>query len=229
MEQALAALGDALADVESPWMVIGGIAAIAHGVHRLTTDIDGVLWGDGIAVRSLLDRLRRHGFVPRASKAEAFAARHFVIPARHRPTGVDLDLSLAFTNVEWEALARRARIRFGQVSVPIAQVEDLLIFQAIAGRAGDVNDAVTLLTLHPGVNLSRVRTHVRSLIALAQAPDWETGLTQILASWKEVRSHISQAARTTMGSLGSRRRARRSRAKQRSDRARGGRQQRRGT
>lgn len=194
-------------------MVIAAMPPIAHGVHRLTTDIDGMLWGDGVAVRPLLGRLRRHGFVPRASKAEAFAARHFLIPARHRPTGVDLDLSLAFTNVEREALARRARIRFGQVSVPMAQVEDLLIYQAIAGRASDVDDAVTLLTLYPGVNLARVRVRVRSLVDLAQAPDWETGLTRILGGWKAVRSHISEVARTTIGPLDSIRRTRGNRAK----------------
>jgi len=31
-------------------MVIGGIAVIAHGVQRMTTDIDAVVQGDAVSV-----------------------------------------------------------------------------------------------------------------------------------------------------------------------------------
>jgi hypothetical protein len=57
IEDALAALQHALSELDAPWMVIGGIAVIAHGVQRMTTDIDAVIRGDAVRVRSL-DRCR---------------------------------------------------------------------------------------------------------------------------------------------------------------------------
>jgi hypothetical protein len=40
LESALSALTRALTTSGAPWMVIGGIALIARGVRRFTTDID---------------------------------------------------------------------------------------------------------------------------------------------------------------------------------------------
>ena len=55
-------------------MVIGGIAVIAHGVQRMTTDIDAVIQGDSVQIRELLSVLRQHRILPRIDDAEAFAA-----------------------------------------------------------------------------------------------------------------------------------------------------------
>ena len=36
-------------------MVVGGIAIIAHGVQRMTSNIDAVIQGDAVAVRVVID------------------------------------------------------------------------------------------------------------------------------------------------------------------------------
>jgi len=46
LEVAFADLGSALTATGVPWMVIGGIAVIARGVRRMTTDIDAAVRGD---------------------------------------------------------------------------------------------------------------------------------------------------------------------------------------
>jgi hypothetical protein len=46
LERAFAALVRALERAGAPFMAIGGIAVIAHGVRRMTTDIDAVVQGD---------------------------------------------------------------------------------------------------------------------------------------------------------------------------------------
>jgi hypothetical protein len=35
-------------------MVIGGIAVAAHGVQRMTTDIDAVIQGDAVSVATVI-------------------------------------------------------------------------------------------------------------------------------------------------------------------------------
>jgi len=58
LEQALEALARALTESRVPWTVIGGIAVIARGVRRFTTDIDVAVRGDAVSAEALLHRVR---------------------------------------------------------------------------------------------------------------------------------------------------------------------------
>jgi uncharacterized nucleotidyltransferase DUF6036 len=196
IEDALAALQRALSELDAPWMVIGGIAVIAHGVQRMTTDIDAVIRGDAALVPAVLKALRHHQIVARIADAEAFAATNLVLLTRHRPTEVDLDLSLGWTSFEHEALEARAATRYGKVSVPMARVEDLIVFKAIAARPRDIDDAVTLLALYPHIDMARVRVRVRTLARAAEAPELEQGLAEIVAASKAATKHRSLPPRS---------------------------------
>lgn len=57
LDEALKALASALRHVRGSWMIIGGIAVIARGVRRMTTDIDAVVLGDTIDLSTLLRAL----------------------------------------------------------------------------------------------------------------------------------------------------------------------------
>jgi hypothetical protein len=180
IETALVALSRALSELGAPWMVIGGIAVIAHGVQRMTTDIDAVIQGDAVSIHALIDVLRRHHIIARVPNAETFAATNLVVLTRHEPTEVDLDLSLGWTAFEHEALASCANKRFGRVAVPMAGVEDLLVFKVIAARPRDIDDAITLLTLYPNTDMTRVRARVRVLAEAAEAPELLDGLEHVI-------------------------------------------------
>jgi hypothetical protein len=171
LEDALAALARALDEAGAPWMVIGGIAVIAHGVRRFTTDIDAAVRGDAISIDRLLEALARHGIVPRIPDAAAFAQENLVLLVRHAPTGVDLDVSQAWSSFEHEALAAREKARFGRVRAPMSVPDDLVVFKAIAGRPKDIEDAEALLVLHPRIDIGRARRRVAELAGLADAPE----------------------------------------------------------
>jgi hypothetical protein len=171
LEDALAALARALDEAGAPWMVIGGIAVIAHGVRRFTTDIDAAVLGDAIAIDRLLETLARHGIVPRIADAAAFAQQNLVLLVRHAPTGVDLDVSQAWSPFEHEALAARKKTKFGRVRAPMSVPDDLVVFKAIAGRPKDIEDAEALLLLHPHIDVHRARDRVVELAAMAEAPE----------------------------------------------------------
>lgn len=145
-------------------MCIGGIAVIAHGVKRNTHDVDVAVAGAGTDPVKLLATLRRHGIVPRIRNAAAFARSNLVILVRHRSTGVDLDVSLAWLSFEREALAGARSASYGSVRAPVARPEDLVIYKVLAARPLDLQDAESLLVLHrASINVDRVRRVVSEL------------------------------------------------------------------
>jgi hypothetical protein len=111
LEAALADLAAALNATAVPWMVIGGIAVIARGVRRMTTDIDVTVRGDQVDVASLLRALAKKRISPRIRDAERFASESLVLLLKHQPTSVELDISMAWTDFEHEALAASLRPR----------------------------------------------------------------------------------------------------------------------
>jgi hypothetical protein len=152
-------------------MIIGGIAIIARGVRRFTTDIDATVRGDAIRPEALIEVLGRHGVVPRIEDALSFAQENLVLLLRHEGTGVDLDVSFAWSAFEHDAIAACTLTEFGNVRAPMCTAEDLVVFKAIAARPRDVQDAEALLTLYPDIDAARVRKRVAELSILAEAPE----------------------------------------------------------
>lgn len=180
LEAALEALAAGLTESRAPWAVIGGVAVIARGVRRFTTDIDVAVRGDAISASALLETLDTFGIGPRISDAQAFAEANLVLLLRHEETGVDLDVSLAWSAFEHDALASSTMTSFGRVRAPMCTAESLIVFKAIAGRPKDIQDAEALLLLHPSVDRARVRTRVAELSALAEAPEMLSALDELL-------------------------------------------------
>jgi hypothetical protein len=146
--EATAALGRALDRLGRPWMIIGGIAAIAHGVPRTTLDADATIFGPGLAAVDVLDALLLEGIVPRIPDAAQFAGRSHVLLVQHQASGVPIDISLAWLPFEDEALARAVRRDFAGASLPFVEPEDLLIYKLVAARPRDLEDAERLVVLH---------------------------------------------------------------------------------
>jgi hypothetical protein len=123
LERAFSGLTGALGRARVPFMMIGGVAVIAHGVKRLTTDVDAVVQGNAVDVAALVRALARAGIAPRIERVELFARANLVLLMRHVETSVELDVSLAFTSFELEALGSRQQVRFGRVLAPMARPE----------------------------------------------------------------------------------------------------------
>lgn len=180
LEKALAEIASALRSAGVPWMVIGGIAIIARGVRRMTTDIDVVVRGDETTPAAMLRALTTRRIVPRIADAETFARERLVLLLRHEPTGVDLDLSFGWTTFEHEALAARSDATYGSVVAPMARAEDLVIFKAMAARPKDIEDATALMLMHKEIDVDRVRRHLAELAALADEPTLTSGLEAVI-------------------------------------------------
>ncbi|HKY41104.1 MAG TPA: nucleotidyltransferase [Polyangiaceae bacterium] len=168
---AVAALQQALSSA-GRYMLIGGVAVIARGVRRLTDDVDATVWAEGLEIRGLLRKLATHRIVPRIDDAQAFARRSQVLLLQHEPSGVDIDLSLAWLPFESEALDRADLVSIGRRRVAVATAEDLIIYKAIAARERDLSDIQRLFEIYGrDIDLERARRVVSQLADVLERPE----------------------------------------------------------
>jgi hypothetical protein len=137
LKAAVQAVGAALSDLPVPGMLIGGIAVIARGVPRLTRDVDATVAGGAIGLTDMLDRLRAYDLSPRIEDAVEFAAVNQVLLLRHDPSGVDVDISIAWLPFELEAITASEPLELAGARIPVARAEDLIVYKAIAFRPQD--------------------------------------------------------------------------------------------
>lgn len=163
-------------------MIIGGIAVIARGVPRLTRDVDLTVAGASLPVGELLEELDHHRIAPRIEDARGFAEAHQVLLLRHRPTSVDVDVSIAWLPFELDALAAADVLSLAGTTVRVARAEDLLVYKAIAWRPQDQQDIERLLVLHGHtVDLARVRTLVGEFAAALDDTERPSALDRLIA------------------------------------------------
>jgi hypothetical protein len=155
-EEALRAVVSLLGALPGPAMLIGGVAVIAHGHIRTTDDIDATVSGALVTAECVIDLAATHDIHPRIDDPLAFARRTQMLLLKHRPTGIEFDLSLAWIPFEEEALARRMTVQFRGVEVPVCDPEDLIVYKIVAARPLDVEDARQLAMRHR-LNLDRER------------------------------------------------------------------------
>jgi hypothetical protein len=122
------------------WYIFGAQAVIAHGVPRLSADVDVTLGIGESDTRRFVEDMQRSGFDPLVDDAD-FIRRTHVIPFVHRATAMPLDVVLASSGLEEEFLERATRMDLGGVVAPLIDAEDLVIAKVIAGRPKDIDDA----------------------------------------------------------------------------------------
>jgi hypothetical protein len=158
LEAVLGDLEAALQELGVPSMVIGGLAVLAHGVARVTNDVDATVWGAAVEVERLFEVLARHRIEPRIGDALDFARRRQVLLLKHRPSGTPLEVSLAWLPFEQEALDSAVTVRIGEVETRVARPEDLVVYKATAWRERDRSDIERLIRLH-GSTMDLPRVH----------------------------------------------------------------------
>ena len=170
--EALAALTRALRRCGRPYMLIGGLAAIARGVTRDTDDIDATVWGPELDVSALFAVLDDEGIVGRIPDVEAFARQNQVLLLRHTSSGTPLEITLGWLPFEAEALARAETLALGDARIPVVVAEDLVVYKVVAWRDRDRADVERLLAAHgDSIDLERVRDLVRQFAAALDEPE----------------------------------------------------------
>ena len=169
---ALAALHTGLERTGAPFMLIGGLAVVAHGVPRPTDDLDATAWAPGLDLDDLIAALAASDVVGRIPDMREFAAQTQVLLLRHAPSGIPIEVALAWLPFEEEALQRAVRLRIGGVPWPTATVDDLIIYKALAWRDRDRIDVQRLLrVVGHRVGRQRILRIVQQLAEAIEAPE----------------------------------------------------------
>ena len=137
------------------------------GRPRLTSDIDVTVRLGDLSLNALIEQLGRQGFEVRVPPTPDFLQRTRVVPLRHQPSGLDVDVVLAGPGLEDEFLARAISVSIGGSLIPVISAEDLIVTKVLAGRAKDLEDVGGVLSAQGGrLSLGTVR---RTLAILESA------------------------------------------------------------
>ncbi|HEX6767153.1 MAG TPA: hypothetical protein VF103_16765, partial [Polyangiaceae bacterium] len=164
----------------------------AHGVARATEVVEATL-ATAADTNRVFDELGKCSLVPRIDDAVAFARARQVMLLRHEPSGIDVDISLAWLPFELDALAAADERRLAGMDITVARAEDLLIYKAIAWRPPDQEDVERFVTLHgASIDFERVRRVVAEFALVLEKPErlseLEAVIQRALAEPGETRS-----------------------------------------
>lgn len=182
LTQALQAVSDWLAAEKVDFAVVGGVAASLHGKPRVTKDVDVVALADDATWEELVEAAAAHGIFPRVDEALDFAKNTRVLLLVHRPSKIEIDLSLGMLPFESDLVHRARAVDVGEVRFPLAAPEDVIVMKALALRPRDVADIEGIVESNAELDLERVRSTLSQLSAALESDDHLSRLDEILRS-----------------------------------------------
>jgi hypothetical protein len=151
--------------------IIGGVAASIRGRPRYTKDVDAVILADEIGWDRALASAARYGLVPRIDDPLGFASHSRMLLLRHDESGIEVDVSLGGLPFEREAVERASVVEVKRLRLRLSSAEDLVIMKAVARRPKDWTDIDAVLAVHPDLDLSRIRHHLREFSSVLEMPE----------------------------------------------------------
>jgi hypothetical protein len=148
LERTLADVISFLVQHQISYALIGGIAASLRGEARATADVDLVIAADVDRTLQLLQALEKSSLTPLFSGVEEVVRRAFILPLRHRRTGVKVDLALGMSGFEQQLISRAQTVAIGSHLVRLATAEDLIVMKLLAGRPRDQQDVEGIVLVH---------------------------------------------------------------------------------
>lgn len=169
----------ALAPLNMPMAIMGGLALPVYQHARSTRDIDILLQIEERDTERILTALSNQGIRPRRIPPLLNLDRQFVLLLFYQPPGaffeIKIDLLYADNDYQRQALSRRVpgKIPGIETTLHFLSCEDLIIHKLQAGRIIDRADCAYLLRLN------------RSALDFVYLAKWLTSLN-LLDKWNEV-------------------------------------------
>lgn len=173
-------LTDWLGTENIPYAIIGGVAVAVVAQPRMTQDIDAAISIVPDRLEGFLQTASAYNLVPRINDAADFARRQQVVLLQHQPTGINIDLSLAAIEFDYELIARARTLTIGSLELKVATPEDLIITKAVAHRPRDVADIETILNVEQNLDRERIRHWVGQFAGSLEMPELVEDLEKLL-------------------------------------------------
>jgi predicted nucleotidyltransferase len=159
--------------LQSPYVVMGGIAVRFYGIPRATYDVDFTVAIERGRLPELYRRVRDLGYtVPEAYDAGWIdnVAGMPLVKARLyiKGRGIDVDLFLAESRFQRALLARRRREELDGVPVWLVSAEDLILLKLLAERPRDLADIGDILFTQGELDHPYLRQWANELGVLAE-------------------------------------------------------------
>jgi predicted nucleotidyltransferase len=132
------------------YALIGGLAVSLRGRPRVTVDVDMVIAADVPRALALAAALDGTSFRPLFDDVSEVVQKAFILPLRHRATGVKVDMAVGLSGFEQQAIARAEYLDIAGTHVSVATAEDLVIMKLLAGRPRDEEDLRGLVIAQGG-------------------------------------------------------------------------------
>lgn len=137
LQQAFDEILNILEHEKIDYALIGGLAATVRGRTRVTDDIDLVVSLDPDSAMDFARNLDAESFEPLFSEFEQVVRSAFLLPLRHRKTGITLDLAIGVSGLEQQVIARATLVDIGDREIFVATASDLIVMKTLAGRPQD--------------------------------------------------------------------------------------------
>lgn len=173
-------LTDWLGTENIPYAIIGGVAVAVVAQPRMTQDIDAAISIVPDRLEGFLQTASAYNLAPRINDAADFARRQQVVLLQHQPTGINVDLSLAAIEFDYELIARANTVTIGSLNLKVATPEDLIITKAVAHRPRDVADIGTIMNIAQNLDQERIRHWVGQFAESLEMPELVKDLEKLL-------------------------------------------------
>ena len=177
LNDAATAVASALSQAGIPFAFLGAFAVAIHGAPRFTADVDAIVDGSKMEVSELAAVLESTGLRGRLPDYVEFARRNYVFLMEHPLSGVQIDVSLAYSPFEVAAIGRAGT----HASLPVLTVEDLVITKMVAFRPKDLIDVAALYKLH-GFDKQRVLEQLVPFVDDPERPEFGMDAKRFLDS-----------------------------------------------
>jgi predicted nucleotidyltransferase len=160
--------------------IVGGVAASILGRPRMTRDVDVLIVAEDTGWDRLVRSASAFFITPRIDAVVDFAARTRVLLLRHETSGVDIDVMLGGLSFHRELIDRSSSVDVGTLQIRVPSAEDLVIMKAVARRPRDMADIESIVSVHPGLDLDRIRQKLREFSSLLEMPEIHDDFEQLL-------------------------------------------------
>ncbi|MEM6992878.1 MAG: nucleotidyl transferase AbiEii/AbiGii toxin family protein [Myxococcota bacterium] len=172
----MSAIAGALAGQD--WYLVGAQAALLRGSRRLTSDVDVTVLPRGTPTEELVRRLAAHGLSLRVPDSADFVRQTRVLPAVHDMSGMPVDVVLGGPGLEEVFLQAAEEVSLGDLRIPVATAEHLIVMKLLAARPKDMQDAVAIASVAEA-DLTEVEALVEAIAAGLGEDDIRIALAEL--------------------------------------------------